>query len=709
MSIDNCSEGQEGCRAVERIVSQPPATIDGAIQCDVPGSAGWCRGGGQLSLSATEPLAGYEILALEGSHNGTPFACDGVACTLPLVSGGNNLTFWAISSYGDTSEMGSAGVGVDPEDPSLSGSVSGVSGDAGWFVSEVTVEAGAGDVTSGVASLEVQIDGGGWANYAAPIVLGDGSHVVDLRAFDLAGNNAAQSLAIEVDTQAPVVSLTAALSFCPGCGDSLEISYGVDDGGSGVAGWSIVAEGEVVASGEAAAAETISWDGGGLRKGPHMLELEAHDAAGNSAGATFDFTVIRPTPKPKTGGGDADEGPVVVIGLASPTAAAATSTGTPPPTRTVTATRAAVRVPFEGIPAAPPGPASPQGPISDPGSPSPPVSTTSVPPAVYGGAEAAVVAAAVVVASEERRRRKQAEARKRAEMAAANRQAEAEDVRRRSVLGAIIAAAEAARRAARRDAQADARTVKVEERLEPKVPPPATLDLAKWKQADYAAGEAWEAGRKGREGAAAYAAYRAGEHVSVPFVASAPEKAWWQKAVDWVDQHQVAVSLAVGVVVGAAVIALTAGTATPLVVAGLAALAAGGSVAFGTAGLNRYYDRPWNDNLLRNAGVAAIGSTAIVGAHWLATGGLVSIAGTVGTTVGMFCGNNPAICSRIEPVMQAIDTGEQLALSAQLAFQTATHDPRAGETYLELQLEMMDGGVPGNTAARELGDETLQL
>jgi hypothetical protein len=43
--------------------------------------------------------------------------------------------------------------------------------------------------------------------------------------------------------------------------------------------------------------------------------------------------------------------------------------------------------------------------------------------------------------------------------------------------------------------------------------------------------------------------------------------------------------------------------------------------------------------------------------------------------------------------------------------QTATGDPRAGETYLELQLEQMDGGVPGNTALRQLagvGQESVE-
>jgi hypothetical protein len=53
--------------------------------------------------------------------------------------------------------------------------------------------------------------------------------------------------------------------------------------------------------------------------------------------------------------------------------------------------------------------------------------------------------------------------------------------------------------------------------LEPKVPPPPPpFDMAKWKQPDYAAGEAWEARRQYREAAQAYAAYRAGERALPP-------------------------------------------------------------------------------------------------------------------------------------------------------------------------------------------------
>jgi hypothetical protein len=128
-STEGCSEGEPGCRAVEHVVNQPPATVSGSISCGVPGSGAWCRGDGALSLSGSEPLAGYTILALEGTRNGEPFACSGSTCDMPLLEGANDFNFWAISSWGDTSLMGSAGGLLDTQDPSLSGSASGTPGD----------------------------------------------------------------------------------------------------------------------------------------------------------------------------------------------------------------------------------------------------------------------------------------------------------------------------------------------------------------------------------------------------------------------------------------------------------------------------------------------------------------------------------------------------------------------------------------------------
>ena len=465
-STDSCNQGQEGCREVERIVSQPPARIRGNVTCGIPGSGGWCRSDADLVLLGSEPLSGYEILALEWTHNGATFACSGAACEVSLVEGGNNFSFWAVSSYGDTSNMGSASGSVDSEDPSLSGSASGTPGDNGSYVSSVTVEASAGDGVSGLASLDVQIDGGVWSGYGGPVMIGDGSHDVELRAVDVAGNSTSESFSLDIDTQSPIADLDAAPSFCPRCGEALDITVVVQDGGSGIAAWSLEASGISVASGAGAIGETITWNGGGIGGGVHTLELEGRDAAGNSATATFDFSVIVPTPRPKDK--DEDDEEAVPFSLPSPTAlATGTTVGGSGATRTPVPTRTPVTVIFGGPPAAPQGPAPGES-ISNPQSPPttlPAATSSSVTPVLYGAAAAALIATAMAIGLDQKRRREAEEARRRAEMAAANRKAEAEEAEWRAMMGAILAAAEAARRA--KTAVDDARMTRMEARLEP--------------------------------------------------------------------------------------------------------------------------------------------------------------------------------------------------------------------------------------------------
>jgi hypothetical protein len=309
----------------------------------------------------------------------------------------------------------------------------------------------------------------------------------------------------------------------------------------------------------------------------------------------------------------------------------------------------------------------------------------------------------MAIGLDQKRRREAEEARVRAEMVAANRRAEAEEAEWRATMAAIIAAAEAARQT--KKAIDSARLTRIEEKLEPKVaPPPASLDMAKLKQADYAAGEAWEAGRQEREAAQAYAAYRAGEVVSEAFRRRMPvEKPWWESALDWVDQHQVEIAIGIGVVVAVGAIVLTGGVGLPVVAA---ILAAGAVSAAGTVGLNAHYDRPLGQNVLRNGGVSLISGAVTAGAWALVTGGLVAKAGiAVGNTATLLCTQYPSVCARVETGLRIVDAIEETGLVVKGTIQSLTGDSQgAADTAFELSLERADGGVPGNTVASELGD-----
>ena len=185
------------------------------------------------------------------------------------------------------------------------------------------------------------------------------------------------------------------------------------------------------------------------------------------------------------------------------------------------------------------------------------------------------------------------------------------------------------------------------------------------------------------------------------------EKPWWQKTLDFVDKHQTEIAIGVGVTAGVLAIVLTAGTATPFVVAaGGAMLAAGGVVTAGTVGLNAYYGRPLGQNVLQNVTASAVTALVTTGAAWFLTSGI----STVGNSLAGYCVLNPSVCGRTEVVMNVVDKLEEAGLMVKGTIQTWRGDSAgAADTALELQLEYLDGGMPGNTVVKEMGNELQKL
>jgi hypothetical protein len=343
---------------------------------------------------------------------------------------------------------------------------------------------------------------------------------------------------------------------------------------------------------------------------------------------------------------------------------------------------------------------------------------------LWGAAALALVAGATAHALTRRREREaehEAELDRKREQAAEwaakatalKAQVEANKRAARPVAAVVAAAAAVVADVARRSA--DRRVERLEDRLhaqEVQAQERARLEAARQREAEEQ--RRAEEAERARVAAAAAAAERLRAIAQArDEPAPAVEVPWWQRAWDgvrqaadraiaWVDQHQVAVAIGIGVVAGAAAVLLTGGVAAPLIVG---ALAAGGVSALGTVGLNAYFGRPLGTNVLRNAGLSAGAAVLTTAAGLAVRAGLVGRAAlAAGNAVTLLCGRNPVACTRAEGVLQAMDTAEQVVLQAQMAFQTATGDPRAAETALELQLEYMDGGLPGNTAIRELGD-----
>ena len=264
----------------------PPATITGAIQsCTLRN--GWCITPPQLSLTGFEPVAGYTIIGLEGTLNGQTFACTNASCNVPLSQGNNNFTYWALSSFLDSSQMGSLTAKVDSIPPNISASLSGTAGLNTWYLGSVTLNSSASDATSGLASFTCTRDGTALASCNSITISGDGPHTTVLTARDNAGHTRTLTQNTSIDSQNPVLdaslngtqgsnnwytsaTLNASASDpAPGSGVSA-IQYNFDSGG-----WiAFPASGAL-----------------GLIDGQHTVEVRALDKAGRSASSSTSFSL----------------------------------------------------------------------------------------------------------------------------------------------------------------------------------------------------------------------------------------------------------------------------------------------------------------------------------------------------------------------------------------------------------------------------------
>ena len=224
-----------------------------------------------LSLNGSEPLAGYGILAVEGSLNGQTFACSGSVCDVPLNEGNNDFTFWALSSYGDSSEMGTFSAKVDTAPPNVGLDVIGSNGTNNWYVSPTTITATGSDTTSGLPNVLLSANGGAWT---ASTTLNDGIYTVDVQAEDNAGNVSMSSTAISVDMVTPSISVNVngTMGGNGWYSSNMQVTASASDLTSGVASLEVSTDGGVYQ----AYTSPVSFT-----DGYHTVQFKATDNAGN--------------------------------------------------------------------------------------------------------------------------------------------------------------------------------------------------------------------------------------------------------------------------------------------------------------------------------------------------------------------------------------------------------------------------------------------
>jgi len=237
------------------------------------GSNGWYTSVVQVSASATDTGSGLNTLKI---------AVDGgtwQSYTAPIqlsTDGHHTVQFQAIDKAGNSSTPG-VSVKMDAAPPQITvGSPIGTPGLNGWYVSDVQVSASASDVTSGLASLMISVDGV-WSAYSSAVTLGDGMHKVQFQAADNAGKlTISPSQTYQVDTAAPLIT-TSIIGTSASSGwyvSNTQVHASASDAGSGLGSLKFSLDGGAWQSYTAAVA---------LNDGQHTVQFQAMDGAGNSS------------------------------------------------------------------------------------------------------------------------------------------------------------------------------------------------------------------------------------------------------------------------------------------------------------------------------------------------------------------------------------------------------------------------------------------
>ena len=282
-----------------RIDCTAPATSDSsdpALAAD--DDSAWRQTGQTVTLEAADASSGlaHTYYTLDGAMHDYvgPFTVDG--------DGSHAVTYWSTDIAGNSETAHSGWVNIDGDAPSSSdASIPALALDSlsGWhnaaqFVTLSAADAGAGAV-SGVARIEYDLDGAGYAPYVAPFLVGaEGSHTVRFRAVDRAGNvEDAHDAFVNLDLSAPTISSSADGDVAWHKDDVGVTLTSGDEGGSGLAAVQYRRAGETTWTDLSGGGFTAAAAG---ENGPVAYEYRAVDGAGSetAGGCTIQFDTTAP-------------------------------------------------------------------------------------------------------------------------------------------------------------------------------------------------------------------------------------------------------------------------------------------------------------------------------------------------------------------------------------------------------------------------------
>lgn len=180
-------------------------------------------------------------------------------------------------------------VSGDTTPPTTTASLSGVAGEDGWFLSDVTATLSATDGPdgSGVQRTEWSIDGGAsWTAGTSVVLSGEGTHSLWYRSVDVAGNTEpVRSLPVRIDLTDPAIAVGGVADGTRAREVDIAISASDTASGSGIRSIASTLDGTPFTGGIVDA------------EGRHTLRVQAVDRAGRSSEICIVFVIDRTAPE----------------------------------------------------------------------------------------------------------------------------------------------------------------------------------------------------------------------------------------------------------------------------------------------------------------------------------------------------------------------------------------------------------------------------
>jgi uncharacterized repeat protein (TIGR01451 family) len=260
---------------VSTFVDNIPPTTTASISPE-PNQEGWNKADVTINLSATDGEEGSGVreihYILTGAISDEGVISDITASILISSEGATTLTYWSVDNIGNVEAQKTMEIKLDKTVPMISAVISPQPNSYGWNNTDVTVTFNASDELSGIATSTAPV---------AVSLEGENQHIGG-EAVDVAGNQAATYVTLNIDKTDPEISITSPEENKEYFHDeAIPLIYTVTDSLSQVASSVITLDG-VVLSNPTEIQTTV---------GTHALVITATDKAGNQAVLGRNFAV----------------------------------------------------------------------------------------------------------------------------------------------------------------------------------------------------------------------------------------------------------------------------------------------------------------------------------------------------------------------------------------------------------------------------------